>query len=130
MNANIGRIINVADATVREGLQGHPGMTAHRFVAPGSGTRHLLVTLNVVEEGGGIEPHYHENLDADHAYFLFDGTAVVRIGDDEFEAGPRSLIVFPPDVVHGFRVTSPGTTHVLRLGGSNGGPATGGSVFV
>lgn len=125
------RVVNFEDTTPRTDLKGHPGITAHRYVAgPDSGTRWILITMNVIEPGGGIEPHYHEGLTADHAYFLMDGTARARIGDEEFEVRENGLMVFRSDVVHGFKITSPEGARVLRLGAAPDGHATGGSVFV
>lgn len=125
------RVINFEETVGREGLKGHPGITAHRFVAgPDGGTRWILITLNVVEEGGGIAAHYHEGLTADHAYYVVKGTAMARIGDEEFEVRENGLMVFRSDIVHGFHMTSPGGGLVLRLGAAPDGHATGGSVYV
>jgi quercetin dioxygenase-like cupin family protein len=125
------RVVQLEDTLGREGLAGHPGVIAHRFVSgPDQGTRWLLVTLDLIEPGGGIEPHYHEDMTADHAYFLIDGLAVAQIGDDEHEVRPNGLMVFRADVVHGFRIVGDQTARVLRLGAAPDGIATGGSVFV
>ncbi|HVR32649.1 MAG TPA: cupin domain-containing protein, partial [Acidimicrobiia bacterium] len=119
------------DTTGRQALEGHPGITAHRFVSgPDQGTRWLLVTLNLIAPGGGIDPHYHEGLTADHAYFLIDGRAIARIGDEEHEVNPNGLMVFRSDVVHGFRIVGTEPARVLRLGAAPDGIATGGSVFL
>jgi mannose-6-phosphate isomerase-like protein (cupin superfamily) len=126
-----GAVISLAEAERHTGLTGHPGLTAHRFVRPPSElSRWLLVTLDVVEHGGGIDPHYHEGIVADHAYYLIAGTAIATIGDEEFEVGPDSLIVFPCQTVHGLKVTSPEGAKFLRLGASADGPASGNSVYV
>lgn len=125
------RVVNLEDTPGRRDLTGHPGITAHRFVSgPDQGTRWLLVTLNLIEPGGGIDPHYHEGLTADHAYFLMDGHAIARIGDEQHEVRPNGLMVFRSDVVHGFRVVGDTPARVLRLGAAPDGVATGGSVFV
>ena len=125
------RVVQLEDTVGRQGLVGHPGVIAHRFVSgPDLGTRWLLVTLDLIEPGGGIEPHYHKDMTADHAYFLIDGLAVARIGDDEHEVRPNGLMVFRADVVHGFRIVGDQTARVLRLGAAPDGIATGGSVFV
>lgn len=125
------RIVNFEDTVARENLEGHPGITAHRFVSgPDGGTRWLLVTLDLIEPGGGIDPHYHEGLTADHAYFLMDGRVVARIGHEEHEVRPNGLMVFRSDVIHGFRVVGDTPARVLRLGAAPDGVATGGSVFI
>lgn len=127
-----GAVLSLADTAVRTGLEGHPGLVAHRFVRPPTElSRWLLVTLDVVDEaGGGIDLHYHDGLVADHAYYMIEGTAIATIGADEFEVGPDSLIVFPCQTVHGLRVTSEGGAKFLRLGASPDGTASGSSVFV
>jgi len=125
-----GRIIRLGELSPRTGLPGHPGVTAYSFARPGQDCRWLLVTLDVVEEGGGIEPHYHQCQDFDHAYYVIAGELLVTIGDEEYRVGPDSLIIFPSRVVHGFRAISPAGARVLRLGASPTGEATGGSVFV
>lgn len=124
-------VISLEATEARTGLEGHPGVTAHRFVSgPDNGTRWLLVTLNIIEPGGGIDPHYHEGLTADHAYFLVDGRLLARIGDSEQLVDANSLMVFRSDTIHGFRVVGDRQARVLRLGAAPDGIATGGSVFV
>lgn len=125
-----GRVIRLAELKPRIGLPGHPGLTAYSFARPGQGCRWLLVTLDVVAEGGGIEPHYHEGRDFDHAYYVVAGELLVTIGEQEYRVGPDSLVIFPAGVVHGFKAVSPGGARVLRLEASPTGEVTGGSVFV
>lgn len=125
-----GGVIRRDDLEAHAGLDGHPGLTAYRFVRPPSEwSRWLLVTLDVVDEGGGIDPHVHEGLDADHAYYVIEGLVVATIGDERHDVGADSLMVFPCDMLHGFRVTSPGGARILRLGAAADGRASGGSVF-
>ena len=126
-----GAIIPIEDAELRDDLVGHPGVAAHIFVnGPDQHSRWLLVAMNIIEPGGGIDPHYHEGLEADHAYFLLEGEVVARIGDDEFPVKANSLMMFNSKIVHGFRVVSPEGAKVMRLGASATGKSTGGSVFV
>jgi len=44
---------------LRKENQTFAAMTIYRFARPGTNSRWLHVTLNEVEEGGAIEPHYH-----------------------------------------------------------------------
>jgi glyoxylate utilization-related uncharacterized protein len=126
-----GAIVKFEDLAPRRDLPGHPGLAAYRYLRPpGVLSRWLLVTLDVVEQGGGIEPHYHEGLQADHAYFVIEGTVTATIGSDSFEAGPDTLLVFPCQTVHGLTATSAGGARLLRLGASPHGCPSGGSVFV
>lgn len=55
---------------------------------------------------------------------------LARVGDEEYRAGPDSLMLFPCHTVHGFKVVSPGGARILRLGASGTGQATGNSRFV
>lgn len=126
-----GGVIRLADVVPATGLPGHPGTAAHRLMRPGTdGSRWLHVTYNVIESGGGIDPHYHSGLDADHAYFVVSGTVRAKIGDDEYDVGAGDLMVFPCNIVHGFTVTSSDGAHILRLGAAADGRTSGGSVFV
>ncbi len=92
--------------------------------------RWLLVTLDVIDENGGIEPHYHEGVDFDHAYYVVEGEVIARVGDQESRVGPDSLMVFPCATVHGFKVVSPGGAKILRLGASDSGVASGGNRYL
>lgn len=125
------RVVHLEDTVPRLGLEGHPGITAHRYVSgPDAGTRWLLVTLDIIEPGGGIDPHYHEGLTADHAYFLVEGQATARIGDEYHDVRANGLMVFRSDIVHGFTIVGDEPARVLRLGAAPDGVATGGSVFL
>lgn len=124
-------IIHVDDVVPRTDLMGHPGCAAHQLIRPQTElSQWLHVTYNDIEFGGGIEPHRHIDLHADHAYFLLDGTVRARIDDEYFDVGPRSLMVFPCTAVHGFRVTSCEGARVLRIGAAADGWTSGSSVFL
>ena len=125
-----GHIISLSEVPGRQGLTGHPGVTAYTFARPGVNSRWLLTTLDVVEEGGGIEPYYHEGMDFDHAYYVIEGEVLAKVGDQEYRVGRDSLMLFPCAVVHGFKAVSPGGARILRLGASDTGVATGGSVYL
>ena len=127
---NGGGVLRLSDIEPHTDLEGHPGLQAYRFLRPPSEwSRWLLVTLDIVEEGGGIDPHVHEGITADHAYYVIEGEVEATIGEKRFDVGPDSLMVFPCDMMHGFTVTSPGGARVLRLGAAADGRASGGSVF-
>ncbi|TDE07455.1 cupin domain-containing protein [Jiangella asiatica] len=126
-----GGVVRAADVAPATDLAGHPRTAAHRLLRPGTPrSRWLHVTLDVIEFGGGIDPHRHDGVDADHAYFVISGTVRARIGVDYVDAGPDDLLVFPCDVVHGFTVTSRDGAKVLRLGAAADGRTSGNSVFV
>ena len=126
----LGQVVRLDQVHGRDDLEGHPGVVAHSFARPGDACRWLHVTLNVIEQNGGIDRHYHEGVDADHAYYVIEGELLAWIGDQEFRVGPDSLMIFPTAAVHGFKVVSPSGAKVLRLGAAAGGVTSGGSVFV
>ena len=124
-------VICVDDIGPHTDLDGHPGCAAYRMLAPPDDfSRWLHVTYDAFEPGGAISPHYHEGLDADHAYYVIEGEVRAQIGDEHFDVGPRSLMIFPCEVVHGFSVVSPDGAKILRLGAAPDGRTSGGSVFV
>src|ERR687886_24927 len=125
-----GHVVSRADLSGRDNLEGHPGVVAYSFARPGQNCRWLLVTLDVIAENGGIEPHYHEGVDFDHAYYVIEGEVIARVGDQEYRVGPDSLMVFPCATVHGFKVVSPGGAKILRLGASDTGVASGGNTYL
>ncbi len=125
-----GFVVSLADLKGRDDLEGHPGVTAYNFARPGTNCRWLLVTLDVIEPGGAIEPHYHQGADFDHAYYVIDGEVIATVGDREYRVGPHSLMIFPCQTVHGFKVVSPGGAHVLRLGASDTGVVSGGNTYL
>jgi len=53
----------------------------------------------------GADPHYHRR-HADSFYVLEGGLAVL-VHDEEKQLGPGAFVCAPPEVVHGFRSTSP-----------------------
>ena len=126
-----GSVLRVDDISPDTDIKGHPGCAAYRMLAPPDDlSRWLHFTYDAFEPGGGIDPHYHEGLEADHAYYVIEGEVRAQIGDEHFDVGPRSLMIFPCEAVHGFSVVSPGGAKVLRLGAAADGRASGGSVFV
>ena len=95
-------------------------------IGPGEGERlgqHLRVKLDHPElciteatvgpdfEGAG--PHYHEHhVDA---FYVLEGELEIILGTETFRAGPGTSAVVPPEVVHGFTSSGPGTTRYLNL---------------
>ena len=125
-----GSIVRLSDLQGRDDLEGHPGVVAYNFARPGANCRWLLVTLDVIEENGGIEPHYHAGVDFDHAYYVIEGEVIATVGDKQQRVGPDSLMIFPCATVHGFKVVSPGGAKILRLGASDTGVASGGNTYL
>lgn len=125
-----GYIRAISAITPRTNVTGHPRMQIYPLARPNESSRWLLVALNDIRQGGGIDIHYHEDMDADHAYYVIDGEVTAWIGEETFEVGPHSLMFFPSGELHGFKVTSPDGARILRLGAAPDGIATGNSVWV
>jgi quercetin dioxygenase-like cupin family protein len=50
-----------------------------------------------LEPGTRLEPHSH---DSDELYYLLEGTATVRVGEETSEMSPGDLLRIPPNEVH------------------------------
>jgi len=78
----------------------------HKSFAPGKFTKadlargeHLLAGLNCFEPGQSQAIHAHAG--ADKFYLVLEGKARMRVGDEEREAGPGTVIWAPAGVPHG-----------------------------
>ena len=60
---------------------------------------HLLAGLNCFEPGQAQPVHSHAN--ADKFYLVVEGKARMRVGADELDAGPGTLVWAPAGVPHG-----------------------------
>jgi mannose-6-phosphate isomerase-like protein (cupin superfamily) len=60
-----------------------------------------VIELRFGPEFEGVDPHTH----SDHvdSFYVLDGEAEFRVGEDVFRAGPGSFVAAPIGVVHGFR---------------------------
>jgi mannose-6-phosphate isomerase-like protein (cupin superfamily) len=61
-----------------------------------------LVSEFSVKPGVALEPHSH---DSDEFYYLLEGSAIMRVGDEEAEVTVGDLIRTPPNTVHSIRAT-------------------------
>jgi quercetin dioxygenase-like cupin family protein len=78
----------------------------HTVFAPAKFTKadlargaHLFAGLNCFEPGQGQAVHTHEG--ADKFYLVLEGKARMRVGQDEADAGPGTLVWAPAGVPHG-----------------------------
>lgn|SRR5487761_1333839 len=60
--------------------------------------------------GAGTTPHYHPK--TEEIYYILEGTALMRIGDETRQVGPGDAIAIPPGLVH--QITNTGQ-EVLRF---------------
>jgi mannose-6-phosphate isomerase-like protein (cupin superfamily) len=71
--------------------------------------------LTVIESTttGGAPLHVHTL--EDEYFYVVDGTITVQIGDERFEAGPRSFVFLPRGVPHSWDVIGSGVATVLLM---------------
>jgi quercetin dioxygenase-like cupin family protein len=65
----------------------------------------MIVALMRMPAGTGAEPHSHPN---EQWIYILEGTFKARIGDDEVEAKPGSVVYVPSNVVHSAKATPDG----------------------
>lgn len=63
---------------------------------------HLFAGLNCFEPGQAQAVHAHAG--ADKFYFVVEGKARMRVGTEELDAGPGTLVWAPAGVAHGVLV--------------------------
>ena len=62
----------------------------------------MIVALMRMPAGTGAEPHSHPN---EQWIYILEGTFKAKIGDDEIEAKPGSVVYVPSNVVHSAKAT-------------------------
>ena len=70
------------------------------------GARNYAMLLNTQPAGAVGQPHRHE--DAEHSWFILEGTGTVTVGDESFRIGPNMTVYIPPGTMHGI-VTDEGS---------------------
>ena len=65
----------------------------------------MIVALMRMPAGTGAEPHSHPN---EQWIYILEGTFKAKIGDDEVEAKPGSVVYVPSNVVHSAKATADG----------------------
>jgi len=82
------------------------------------------VKASVSSTGGGltlIESHtrggapLHVHTREDEYFYVVDGTLTVRLGEEEFEAGPRSFVFLPRNIPHSWDVVGDEPATVLLM---------------
>jgi quercetin dioxygenase-like cupin family protein len=73
--------------------------TAHGAVVEGE---RMIVGLMRMPAGTGAAPHSHPN---EQWIYILEGTFKARIGDDEIEARPGSVVYVPSNIVHSASAT-------------------------
>jgi quercetin dioxygenase-like cupin family protein len=62
----------------------------------------MIVALMRMPAGTGAEPHSHPN---EQWIYILEGTFKAKIGDQEVEARPGSVVYIPANIVHSGRAT-------------------------
>jgi mannose-6-phosphate isomerase-like protein (cupin superfamily) len=63
----------------------------------------------------GFGPPTHRHEAEDEAFYVLDGGATVRCGDDEWQVGPGDFVMLPRGVPHDFHVGQAGPLHILQI---------------
>ena len=140
MEENKGFILPLAELAYGHKVEGHHRMQSRGFlrpvVAPSNPatppsrvmretSKHLMITLNTIEPGGGIEEHYHEYNEEmpifDHVYYVISGRIRATVGDVEKTVGADSMIYCPSNVKHSITNVGKGLAKILRITGSGEG---------
>lgn len=92
--------LNWEGATHRDyNSPGVKGATGKVLIGPADGANNFVFRYFRVEPGGNtvLEQHPH-----DHGVLILHGRARVRLGEQEFEVGPRDLVYVSPNDIHQF----------------------------
>lgn len=99
----------------------------------GEHAKYLMLGMDKLQPGGGIEEHYHEyNAEVpvfDHAYYVISGRIQAIVGDIEKIVGADSLIYCPSNIRHSITNIGIGPAKILRIKGSGEGEKTGRVVY-
>jgi quercetin dioxygenase-like cupin family protein len=77
--------------------------------------------VSTLETGFEVELHSHPTMYEN--YYVLEGRALYRVGDEELEVGPGDMIVVPPDTPHSQRVLE-GPHRVFYWGIATGAKAS------
>ena len=120
-------VSKISDVKAITGEEGHPDIAAYPLLQVGEkGSLYLNMRLDVLEPGGGTEPHYHTDCDVfDHAFYVISGDVVMSIGGKEFSVGPDTLVYCHSSEVHAMRNVGTDKAKVLAMAAAPGGKAHG-----
>ena len=79
-------------------------------------SKNYKITYSVIRPRGFAEEHSHF---WDHAYYIIEGRAKIRIGQEVRELGKGSLAYVPPNEVHAVENLLDAPLIVLAVVGSN-----------
>jgi len=67
-----------------------------------------LMTIVEVNEPPGHEAPLHVHHREDEAFYIFEGSATIHVGDDSFEVGPGDYAFGPRDIPHRYSIGDDG----------------------
>jgi len=91
--------------TLEESPRNHRGgQVSYLLLAPGQfGSRNLAMTW--VEGSPGSEQPVHGHAVQEQVYVIVRGRGVMRVGDEEREVAPGTMVLVPPGSGHAIRDT-------------------------
>lgn len=94
-------ITNVGNCPPQPSRHGNP-----KQVLLGSGALPGVTQVAVGTFPDCIETELHSHATMFEVYFVLEGRATYRIGDEEFDVGPGDFFFVPPGVTHNQKVTA------------------------
>ena len=80
-----------------DGMAAYPGFGELRFFTAALGNEQVAFTWRLMPPGtGGRGSYGHRHRTQEEIYFVTAGTVTFKVGDDVFEAGPRTAVRIAP----------------------------------
>jgi quercetin dioxygenase-like cupin family protein len=132
MAAKNGIVNKVSEIKPVTGEKAHPNLSAYPLIQVGdNGSIHLGMRLDVLEVGGGTEPHYHTDCDIfDHAFYVISGDVEMCIAGKTHRVGPDTLIYCQSNEMHSMRNVGTEKAKVLALTAAKAGDKTHGRLVI
>ena len=89
-----------------------PGQTMREPVSAETGAENLSIQYFEVAPDSVVPSHLH---DVEEAVVILQGRIRVRIADEEFEATPADICLFPAGVPHSFRGAGDAAARILTV---------------
>ena len=71
--------------------------------------------FTIIEESAPLDTPLHVHKNEDELWYVLEGEHIIRVGDDEFHAGPGDIVFGPRGVPHAQRRVIPRTGRFLEL---------------
>ncbi|HZW56974.1 MAG TPA: cupin domain-containing protein [Nitrososphaerales archaeon] len=109
--------VSVKDAPDFIANPDHVGFSTTKMLLDTPPSKHYKITYSVVKPFGFADEHSHP---WDHAYFILEGRARIRVGVEEREVREGSLIYVPPNEKHAVKNIQGKPLVVLAIVGPEG----------